>query len=140
MIRKCRIFDISEFIEAYPELKSKNIQIWVDRDEENEILDFIFEQKKDGSYIRKDHFIIILYTIFQSGYDEDLYYWELKEERVTAMKFKGKSNIRIGCKEIYENGKKIVMICLISKKVRKNNNTIKQRYKAIGNYEYEFNK
>jgi hypothetical protein len=141
MPRNCRVFDISSFIDLYSELKDKNVKIFIDKDEQATILKYLFEKKKDGSYIRKDHLFRILYTIFTVGYDEDLYDWELKEKNVTGMKFKGNSNMRIACKEFYEDGKKIVMICTLkkrSKSGKKNDKKMNHSYAIIGNYQYDF--
>jgi hypothetical protein len=56
------------------------------------------------------------------------------------MKFKGKPNIRIACKEFFTDRKKIVMICLINKKSQANTKKITRIYESIGSYEYEFNR
>ena len=77
----------------------------------------------------------------KNHYNSDLYGKEEiseKTKNVTAIKFKGKENIRIGCKEFFRRGKKVVMIVKIIKKVQKNDKKLRNIYETIGGYDYEF--
>jgi hypothetical protein len=82
----------------------------------------------------------ILYIILKNEYHEDLY--KLEDTHVTAMKFLGRKckNARIYCKEIFIDGKKIVMVSPYFKKVKKNQDDpgIINIIDKIKTYEYEF--
>jgi hypothetical protein len=83
----------------------------------------------------------VVYEMHKNHYNSDLYGKEEVSEKarnVTAIKFKGKENIRIGCKEFFRGGKKVVMIVKIIKKVQKNDKKLKNIYETIGGYDYEF--
>lgn len=83
----------------------------------------------------------VVYEMHKNHYNSDLYGKEEiseKTKNVTAIKFKGKENIRIGCKEFFRRGKKVVMIVKIIKKVQKNDKKLRNIYETIGGYDYEF--
>jgi len=141
MKRNCRLFDLSDFIKENPELSNTNVEIWIDDDNCADILDVIFEKDATKKYIRRNKFKTILLIALTNRYDEDLYDRENVSEKaydVTSMKFKGQGNYRIPCKEFKSNGKKIVMICCVTKKTQKNNKKMKTIYETVGGYEYEF--
>lgn len=141
MKRKCRQYDVNNFLTGFPELAERNIEVWIDTDNADDILAFILAKKKDGGYKYKKKLQRILYLVFSNTYAKDLYTKENISDNtkdVTAMKFKGKSadNTRIYCKEIYRNGKKVVMVVKYDKDEfdKKTKNIIEK----IGGYEYEF--
>ena len=142
MKRKCIKFDVIPFIKDLPELRSSKIEIWLDEKNAFEILDFINKKKKNGNYINRDKFRLILNIALSGKYNFDFYDKEevsAKAKYVTSMKFKrSKSNYRIGCKEYSLADKKIIMVCLFLKTSQKNDKKIKQIYETIGGYEYEF--
>jgi len=100
-------------------------------------------KKEIEAVLRKNFkkFRRVVYEINKNHYNSDLYGKEdvsAKAKNVTAIKFKGKENIRIGCKEFFRNGKKVVMIVKIIKKSQKNDKKIKKIYETIGGYDYDF--
>jgi hypothetical protein len=141
--RKARKYDVSNFLKEFPELRGRDVEIWIDLDNVKEILEIITEKGKDGNYIRQDRFKLILYTLFRYQYNEDLYAQEKinnRASKITAMKFKkhrGK-NIRIYCKEFEQSGKKIVMITSTNKTTQSVGKKLITLIESIGKYEYEF--
>jgi len=108
-------------------------ELYVDQQNRREIEEVL---RKNGDKFRR-----IMYQVCSNRYGDDLYGKEAvskKAKDVTAMKFKGKENIRIGCKEFFKDGKKIVMIVKIIKKSQKNTKKIKGIYESIGGYDYDF--
>lgn len=128
-------------IAAYPEIKDSRIEIRVDENNAEEILSFIIEKDKYGKYLHIKKFARILREVALGNYNEALYEHEPpKGKNVTAMKFKGMQNIRIVCKEIFCENKKVVMVTLFHKKSTKGKNISKRDlaiYKAVGGYEYD---
>jgi UDP-N-acetylglucosamine pyrophosphorylase len=124
----------------YPELLRSNIELRVDEENAEEIISFILKRNKAGKYINIKKFSRILYEVLKGNYNDDLYGKEevsKKAKNVTSMKFKGKQNYRIGCKEIFCDKKKVIMISLFHKKTTKNSRKEKTIYESIGGYEYE---
>lgn len=143
MKRVCIKFDVSPFIKDLPELSKSTVEIWIDKKNAIEILTFLNEKKKNGNYIYRDKFRLILRVALSGKYDFDFYDKEevsVKAKDVTSMKFKKvkQSNYRIGCKEYSVGNKRIIMICHFLKTSQKNDRKIKQLYETIGGYEYEF--
>jgi hypothetical protein len=136
MKKKCIEFPTADFLNNLEEFKNKNIKIYIDTG----IIKDILEILKKESYKKK--FRRILYTIFSGDNNTHLYGREDvsgKAKDITAMKFTGKENLRIYCKEFSKSGKKIVMITHLSKKVQSASNLkIKSVLEAIGGYEYDF--
>jgi hypothetical protein len=116
-----------------PYINAENIEIRIDEKNALEILEFINKNRKK--------FARILREVLLGSYYDDLYSREPpKGKNVTAMKFKGKQNIRIICKEMFCDSKKVVMVTLFHKKSSKGSNISKKDlalYTAIGEYEYE---
>lgn len=116
-----------------PSINAGNIEIRIDEKNSIEILEFIKNNHKK--------FIRILREVLIGSYYEDLYGHEPpKGKNITAMKFKGKQNIRIICKEIFCNNKKVIMVTYFHKKSSKGSNISKKDlalYEAIGEYDYE---
>lgn len=143
MVRKSRNLSkilLGDFFNLYPELKGSNIKIRIDERNANDIEDFLAEKDKTDKYLRKKKFNRILYTMLQGRYNSDLYDKEEVSEKaknVTAMKFKGKQNYRIACKEIKCNHKTIIMVVNFHKKSQKNSKKEIELYETVGGYEYE---
>ena len=130
--------------ELYPEINDANVELRIDKLKFDTIVDFLTETDKNGKLVRKKKFARILREVLLGNYNDDLYG---KEEvspiakNVTAMKFTGSNNYRIGCKEFFEGNKKVVMITCFHKKSTKGKKNSKKEiaiYEAIGSYEYEF--
>jgi hypothetical protein len=130
--RKCVIYSIKWFLDEFPEFKDTEVAIYID---EKNFVDIVKVLKDNKKKFRR-----ILYTILKNQFNNDLYGKEpsSNSKHVTAMKFKGNSNERIYCKEFFEDGKRVVMITTIPKKVQKNNKTIKNLLDTIGGYTYEY--
>ncbi len=128
-------------INNYPEIKDSKIELRVDENNSNEILSFLLEKDKNNKYLNIKKFARILREVSLGKYNKDLYDHEPpKGKNVTAMKFKGKQNIRIVCKEILCENKKVVMVTSFHKKSTKGSNISKKDlalYVSIGDYEYE---
>ncbi len=128
-------------IQNYPEIKDSKIELRVDENNSNEILSFLLEKDKNNKYLNIKKFARILREVSLGKYNKDLYDHEPpKGKNVTAMKFKGKQNIRIICKEIFCDNKKVIMVTLFHKKSSKGKNISKKDlalYESIGEYEYE---
>lgn len=117
-----------------PELGGSNVQVMVDEAFVGELLEIL----RDPVILKK--FRRILYVVLMNQYDEDLYGREEvsnKAKGVTAMKFKGKMNLRIYCKEVVRNGKKVVMVTGLLKKTQKVNKSLKTLLETIGGYEFD---
>jgi len=125
------IINLAEAI--YPEIINSIIELRVDEKNAEEILQFLINNHKK--------FARILREVVLGNYNYDLYDHEPpKGKNVTAMKFKGRENIRIVCKEIFCENKKVVMVTLFHKKSTKGKNISKRDsaiYKSVGEYEYE---
>ena len=127
-----------------PEINVSNIELRIDEQNLDDIVDFLTETDKNGRMIRQKKFARILREVLLGNYDDDLYGKEevsSKAKNVTAMKFTGSNNYRIGCKEFFKENKKVVMITCFHKKSTKGSKNSKKEiaiYEAIGSYEYAF--
>jgi hypothetical protein len=125
----------------YPEILDTKVELRIDEKNSEEILSFIVKQDNKGKYLHIKKFARILREIALGNYNDDLYRKEPPEgKNVTAMKLKGKENIRIVCKELFCENKKVVMVTYFHKKSTKGKNISKKDlaiYEAIGGYEYE---
>ena len=86
----------------------------------------------------QNKFKLIVLTILSGDYDDELYRKE--DDNIYAMRFRGKNNSRIYCKEVYEIGKvkKVIMSrALIHKTSQKNNKTNKPIIAALKGYTFE---
>ena len=125
-------YNLDPFFESL-NIKKSSTEIFVDAINKHEIEDAL---RKNLKKFRR-----VVYEICKNHYNSDLYGKEevsAKARHVTAIKFKGKENVRIGCKEFFRNGKKVVMIVKIIKKSQKNDRKIKKIYETIGGYDYDF--
>ncbi len=116
---------------------TKQIDIYIDIEEEREIIKVLISNPKKTSRI--------LVEMLNGHYNNDLYGKEnISEEAkdITAMKYKGKPNIRVYCKEYIDEDnqdKKIILIWATEKKTQEINKKLKTRIEIIGSYDYEFN-
>jgi hypothetical protein len=143
MKRKCRKFRLDQFFKQFPELSERNIELWIDDKNKDEIFQILFEKNKNGKYIRENRFKSILLQIFNYRYSKELYDKEevsSKAKNITAMKFKNQfgANWRIYCKEFHDGEKRIIMIVARNKKTQNVNSTLKVLLETIGEYEYDF--
>lgn len=125
-------YDLQPFFDILG-ISDSRVEIYVDRINKDEIEDAVKGNLKK--------FRRVVYEMHKNHYNSDLYRKEEVSEKarnVTAIKFKGRENIRIGCKEFFKGGKKIVMIIKIIKKVQKNDKKLRNIYETIGGYDYEF--
>lgn len=128
----------------YPEIDTANVEIRIDEQNFDDLVEFLTETDKNGKLVRQKKFSRILREVVLGNYDDALYGREevsSKAKNVTAMKFTGSNNYRIGCKEFFKENKKVVMITCFHKKSTKgakNSNKEIAIYEAIGSYEYEF--
>ena len=136
MVRECKRLYLENIFDKVPQLLKNNVELYVDLRNKDEIVDFLREKRKKARRI--------FYEIFSLRYNYDLYAKEevsKKALNITAMKFKGRGNERIYCKEYFikENNreKKVVMITLYVKKSQKGKK-IKNLIETIGGYNYGF--
>ena len=114
MKRKCLKYPLNDFINQNPEYRNSNVSLFIDIDNSYDIIEIISRRTKK--------FKMILHYVLSGKYKNDLYSHEIiseKVEHITAMKFKNGKNERIYCKEIFKDGKKIVMIKAVLKKSQK---------------------
>ncbi len=134
MIRKKLPLSLSKLKEQYPELCNYTTEIYLDVEnlkDANEIKEILETFKKKI----KNVFAIIV----KGQYNDKLY--KKEEKGITAIKLKDKTrNYRIYCKEIYKEGKKVVLISPYHKKVQKNQQDEKiiNILDKIKSYEYDF--
>ena len=132
-----KIQAVEDFKKIFPDYKKYNVEVYLDETEDsraNSIATYLKQNEKK--------FKRILHVILSGKYDKDFYSQEGREigiKNATALKFKGRynSNTRIYCKEIFKNGKKVILITSLSKKVQKNDKNINVLLKSIAKSEYE---
>lgn len=140
MKRNSITFPLKAFLDNRPDLMETDIEVRVDEQNAKEIISFLLQEDKKGKLKYKKKFQRILYTILKNRYDEDLYSKEEvtdKAKNVTAIKFKGKENFRIACKELKCKNKKIIMVTLFHKKTQGNSKKEITCYETVGGYEYD---
>ncbi|MFZ1288543.1 MAG: hypothetical protein WAR79_00515 [Melioribacteraceae bacterium] len=119
-------------ISVYPEIKDSKIEIRIDEKNAEGIISFLLLKDKKNKYLHIKKFARILREVALGNYNDDLYGKEPpKGKNVTAMKFIGKENIRIACKEIFCNSKKVIMVTLFHKKSTRGSNISKEIYKFM---------
>jgi len=116
----------------------RNVQFYVDTENENEIKEMLLKEKNRKRLRR------ILATIVEGKERPDLYGREdvsSKAEEVKGMKFTGakRGNPRVYCREyIMQDEVRIVMVHTCLKKSQKVTGKLKNRLEIIGGYKYEF--
>ena len=134
MVRKCASVPIDDLLQELG-FSGDRFKLYVDRDVQEEIMDFLAKES-----VRKK-FRVIIRQIATGQYNPDLYDREdvsPKAKNITAMKFKGRSNFRLYCKEFRKRGRQVVMIQLLHKKTQRVNKQLQSRIEALGGYTYEF--
>lgn len=135
MKQSCEKVSIKDIIgEEYYDPSFDSIDLFID---ENLKIEFLKIIGLPG-FIKK--FRIILTVILSKKYNGDIYApvrKDLNVKNITVMKFIGKNNFRIYCKEYFSDSKKVVMISLFHKKTQSYDKKIINLIKKIDNYEYE---
>lgn len=133
MKRKCKEYSLDRFKHQFPELANSNVRIFYDCEDEKQLKKMVYEIISPFN----NKFRRILSVVLKNEYHDNLY--KKEDTNVTAMKFSGKKNARIYCKEIFKDGKKVVMISPHFKKVKKNQDDPKiiNIINNIKSYEYE---
>ncbi len=111
---------------------NNSVTFYVDNENGEDILKVLTNNKN------KKRLLIIFDTIMNNKYRDDIYGKENiseKAKNITAMKFINE-NLRIYCKELYKDGKKIIMIITYKKKTQKIDKKLKTIIETIGGYEY----
>lgn len=139
MKRKCREFPIEVFLEELKVQNDKNIKFYIDLDNCSEILSFL---KKPTN---RKRFKVIIYSIVAGNSNSSLYGGEAissKTKSITAMKFNDEKNVRVYCKELNFEGKKIIMISATSKKANRvqDDKKLVTLIDTISEYEYDLKK
>ena len=138
MARKWVKYDTTKFKEEIPELTSSNVEIYFDVENGKnykEILDIL---ELAGSKKLKRIIAVILSKL----YLENIY--KREDKNITAIKIKSgivrNQEYRIYCKEIFQDGKKVVMVSPYLKKVNRNQDDkrIVEIIEKIKSYNYEF--
>ncbi len=138
MDRECIKYPLDEFLNEFPDLKKNKVEIYIDRENARDIIDFLRIEKNTKK------FRIVLVEVLSLRYNDDLYRKEEVSEKakhITAMKFARKENARIYCKEYLceedVKEKKVVMLYLYYKKEMKSKK-LKVLLETLGGYTYEF--
>ncbi len=138
MARKVNKFNTELFKKALPELQNSTVEIYLDAENPKkfrEIADVL--NQAGGKKVKR-----LIAVILKNEYHEHIY--KKEEDDVTAIKLmagkSGNQNYRIYCREIFRNGKKVVLITPHIKKVQKNqqDQTIINIIQSIKTYDYEF--
>lgn len=132
MINKRKVVPLG--MEEVPELGHSGVRVVVDEAFVPELIQLLADP------VLRKKFRRILYVVLLGQYDEDLYGREEvsgKAKGVTAMKFKGKQNLRIYCKEVVQDGKKVVLVTALLKKTQKVNKSLKTLLETIGGYQFD---
>lgn len=138
MARKWVKYDTTKFKEEIPELTSSNVEIYFDVENGKnykEILDIL--ELAGSKKLRR-----IIAVILSKLYLENIY--KREDKNITAIKIKSgivrNQEYRIYCKEIFQDGKKVVMVSPYLKKVNRNQDDkrIVEIIERIKSYNYEF--
>ncbi|MCX7877334.1 MAG: hypothetical protein N2510_01695 [Ignavibacteria bacterium] len=129
-IRKCFKYDFSKLSVTLTELKSPNFEFYIDEVNYEEIIQVLENNPKKTRRI--------LYEISQQRYNDELYEKLRGYNNITALVYKGKTNMRVYCKEYKQHNKKIVAVVAVHKKSYKINKNLKSTLDLISKYEYTF--
>jgi len=136
--RKLLKYNTDPFKKEIPELQNSIVEIYLDAENQKDFQKIVEVLKQTGAKKVKT----IMAVILKNEYHNLIY--KREDKNVTAIKLKaGESNnqnYRIYCKEIFKDGKKVVLITPHIKKVEKNKNdqTIINIIETIKTYNYEF--
>ncbi len=138
MARKVNKYNTELFKKALPELQNSTVEIYLDAENPKKFREIADVLNQAGEKKVKRLIAVIL----KNEYHEHIY--KKEEDDVTAIKLmagkSGNQNYRIYCREIFRNGKKVVLITPHIKKVQKNqqDQTIINIIQTIKTYDYEF--
>ncbi len=138
MLRKCQKYDTEPFKKEVPELANSKVEIYFDTENEKNYREIKKILERSSSKRLK----LILAIILKNIYPDNIY--KVEDKNVTAIKIKSgvvrNQEYRIYCKEIFKEGKKVVMVTAYLKKVNRNQDDkrIVEIIKTIKNYEYKF--
>lgn len=138
MARKVNKYNTETFKKALPELQNSVVEIYFDVENPKNLQKIADVLTQAGEKkVRR-----LIAVILKNEYYDHIY--KKEDGDITAIKLMaGKSknqNYRIYCKEIFKDGKKVVLITPHIKKVQKNQHdqTILNIIQILKNYEYEF--
>lgn len=138
MARKVNKYNTELFKRALPELQNSMVEIYFDAENPKNFQEIAEVLKQAGSKKVKRLMAVIL----KNEYHELIY--KREDGDVTAIKLmagkSGNQNYRIYCRELFKDGKKVVLITPYIKKVQKNqqDQTIINIIQTIKTYDYEF--
>ena len=138
MARKVNKYNTELFKKALPELQNSMVEVYIDAENPKNFQEIAEVLKQAGSKKVKRLMAVIL----KNEYHELIY--KREEDDVTAIKLmagkSGNQNYRIYCRELFKEGKKVVLITPHIKKVQKNqqDQTIINIIQTIKTYDYEF--
>ncbi|MDO1513523.1 hypothetical protein Q2T41_12740 [Maribacter confluentis] len=138
MDRKIEKINTDKLKESIPELRNSSVEIYIDAENSKDKR----EIEKQLGFAGRSRINTIFGCILRCDYINSIYKREAKG--VAAIKIKGgkskNQNIRIYCKEIFANGKKVVLITSFVKKVQKNvdSQQIQNIISKIQSLEYKF--
>jgi NADPH:quinone reductase-like Zn-dependent oxidoreductase len=136
--RKYQKYDTEQFKKEIPELKDSRVEIYFDTENERNFQDIVKILEKAGSKRLKT----IVAVILKNLYLDNIY--KIEGKNITAIKIKSgivrNQEYRIYCKEIFKDGKKVVMITPYLKKVNRNQDDkrIVDIIDDLKTYSYEF--
>jgi hypothetical protein len=138
VVRKVNKYNTELFKKALPELQNSMVEVYIDVENPKNFQEIAEVLKQAGSKKVKRLMAVIL----KNEYHELIY--KREEDDVTAIKLmagkSGNQNYRIYCRELFKEGKKVVLITPHIKKVQKNqqDQTIINIIQTIKTYDYEF--
>lgn len=138
MVRKIKIFDTTNFRKEVAEISNSNVEIYFDIENDKVYKDILKVLENAGRKRLKTIVAVILRNI----YLDNIY--KIEDKNVTAIKIKSgiarNQEYRIYCREIFRDGKKVVMISPFLKKVNRNQDDkrIIELINKIKTYNYEF--
>lgn len=118
----------NESPEDFKGIDRASVKLYMDLDNWEEIVEIL---KND-----RPRFKLIVREIFSGRFNDSLY--KKEDENIAAMRFLGNPNSRIYCKEIRDNGKRVVVMAraLPHKSKEKNDKKIKDILTGIKNTDY----
>lgn len=138
MARKVNKFNTETFKKALPELQNSMVEVYIDAENPKNFQEIAEVLKQAGPKKVKRLMAVIL----KNEYHELIY--KREDGDVTAIKLmagkSGNQNYRIYCREIFKEGKKVVLITPYIKKVQKNqqDQSIINIIQILKTYDYEF--
>lgn len=138
MARKVNKFNTDAFKRALPELQNSGVEVYIDAENPKKFQEIAEVLMQAGAKKVKRLMAVIL----KNEYHEQIY--KREDGDITAIKLmsgkSGNQNYRIYCREIFKEGKKVILITPHIKKVQKNqqDQTITNIIQTIKTYDYEF--